>query len=76
MTNPEEGFYISAKQQEVGFSLSLFVPCTFLCEYLSPSVDGYSFQRHQSNSKDLSPTFKVKSGFPKDMGLLQSGKIH
>lgn len=51
VTNPEEGFYISAKQQEVGLSLSLFLPCTFLCEYLSPSVDGYSFQRHQSNSK-------------------------
>lgn len=58
---------------EMCLLLPLFLPCTFLCKYLSPSVDRYNFQSYQSNSKDLSSTFKEKLGFLKDMGLLQSG---
>lgn len=49
-------------------ALSHFLPCTFLCKYLSPSVDREEFQRYQSNLKDLSST----SGFFTDMGLLRS----
>lgn len=57
---------------EMSLLLSLSLPCTYLCKYLSPSVDRYNFQRYQSNWKELSPTFKDKSGLLTNMGLLSS----
>lgn len=70
MTNPVDGCLSVPSYRSVSFTFSFFAfHATF---QVFVTLCWYSFQRYLSNSKDLGPTFKVRSGFLANMGLLQS----